>query len=656
MTWWETIPAFAVVLTVGIAPGLLLSAMLGLRGIALLGSAPAFSVTTVTLASIAAPFFGAAWGLAPIAGTTVVLLIVIAVFRLLWHRLRPQPAFAHPPVRLLTWAALGIGVAAIAITVRFIVAFGEPENISQTYDNIFHLNALRYVLDSGNASSLTLGGFNIENPAAGTFYPAGWHALTAASASITGVSIPVAINLTSILIGAVYWPLGCVFLVRTILGPRAIAIVGAGVLSAAFGAFPYGLVDFGVLYPYLLGVSLLPAALAYAVIATRLSDQPEMRTSRAWFALFGVVPGITLAHPSATMAFVALSSILVVVGAHRMYKRLVAAHASTRKIRLLLVGTALVLAAYLGAWLVVRVSVVWEPIRTVAQALGEVLTNATNGLPIAIVATALVIVGILQLRQQPLLRWLILNFSIVGILYIAAAAMPHSLLQSLLVGTWYGDSHRLGSLLPIVALPLATLGLVRVYDAIRTREPTKVSAKVDARSRQRSLAITAVALLLATQGYSLHVATLEARSNYVITDDPDDEDYEAPLLTADELDVLEHVADYVPKDAVVAGSPWTGAGLVYAIADREAMLPHVGGFDSAESRLIGERLRDAASYTSVCDALATLEVGYALDFGTREVHGEEHNFDGLTRLATSQAVEPLYTSGDVGLYKITACD
>ncbi|MBH0129659.1 DUF6541 family protein [Salinibacterium sp. NK8237] len=661
MSWWDTIPAFLVVVTIGIAPGLLLSLLLGLRGMALLGSAPAFSVTTITLASIAAPFIGIPWGLLPIGVTTAVLCVIVILFRMLWHRLRPQTAFQHPPVRLLTWAALGTGVAALIITIRFIIAFGDPENISQTYDNIFHLNALRYVLDTGNASSLTLGGLNIDNPQAGSFYPAGWHAITAAVASTTGVSIPVAINLVSILIGAVYWPLGCVFLARTIIGPRAIAIVGAGVLSAAFGAFPYGLIDFGVLYPYLLGVSLLPAALAYAIIATGISEQPEMRISRAWFALLGVIPGITLAHPGAGMAFVALSSVIVIVGAYRAYTRLVDNHAEPRRIRLLVATTSVVLVAYVATWLIVRVSVVWEPIRTVAQALGEALTNATNGLPIAIVATVLVIIGALRLRETPQRYWLLFNFALVAVLYIAAAAMPHSLLQSLLVGTWYGDSHRLGSLMPIVALPLATLGLVAVYDRVRTRTPKALTRPINT-TRQRTFAIvTVVILLVATQGYSLHIATIEARSNYVIPEEPLDEPFdeafeEAPLLTADELDVLNHVDDFVPEGAVVAGNPWTGAGLVYAIADREAMLPHVGGFDTAESRLIGEHLRDADRYTNVCDALMTLEVGYVLDFGTREIHGEVHNFGGLTRLASSDAVEPLYTSGDVGLYKITACD
>lgn len=658
MTWWEAVPAFLVVVTLGIVPGLLLSILLGLRGIAVLGSAPAFSITTITLASLAAPFFGMQWGLAPIAITAAVLLVAVVIFRVLWHQFRPQPAFPHTPVRLLTWAALGIGVAAIIITVRFMYAFGEPENISQTYDNIFHLNALRFVLDTGNASSLTLGGLNLADPSAGAFYPAGWHALTAAVASITGVSLPVAINLVSILIGAIYWPLSCVFFVRTIVGPRAVAIVGAGVLSAAFGAFPYGLVDFGVIYPYMLGVSILPAALAYGAIATGISKHPEMRISRARFALLGVLPGIMLAHPSVAMAFVAFSTVMVIRGAHLEHRRLVAREASTRRIRLTIAATLVILLGYAGAWLVVRVSVAWQPEITVAQALGESLTSATNDLPVAWIVTALVAIGIWIVRNRQAEYWIIFNFALAGILYIAAAAMPQSPFRSLLVGTWYGDSHRLAALLPIVTLPLATLGLVWVYDKVSARGLGRLP-KPGSKSRTQAI-ITIIVILVASQGYAVHVATLNARDRYVVPEFPpkvqtDPPMKEAALLTPDELDVLNHVDEYVPEGAMVAGNPWTGAGLVYAIADRPAMLPHVGGFDTPQTDIIGEHLRDADRYTSVCDAVKALKVGYALDFGTREVHGEKHDFGGLTELATSTAVEPLYTSGDVGLYKITAC-
>src|SRR5690606_19483538 len=110
--------------------------------------------------------------------TALALAVIVAAFRMTWHRMRPHPPIPQDSSRLLLWAAIGVGFAAVVITIRFIVIFWEPDNISQTYDNIFHLNAPRFVLETGNASSITLAGLPIDAPGTGGFYPAVWHALT----------------------------------------------------------------------------------------------------------------------------------------------------------------------------------------------------------------------------------------------------------------------------------------------------------------------------------------------------------------------------------------------------------------------------------------------------------------------------------------------
>src|SRR5690606_29432063 len=238
----------------------------------------------------------------------------------------------------------------------------DPENISQTYDNIFHLNALRYALDAQNASSLTLGGLPIDNPGGGSFYPAVWHALTTLVIETTGVSIPLAVNLISILMGAIYWPLGCVFLARQVAGPRAIAMVAAGGLAAAFGAFPYTMIDFGVLYPYMLGISIAPAALAYVVLALRVGLQPTMRPSRARLALLGVAPGVALAHPSVITGILALSVPIILTVIYRTWDRLRIEEAPRQRLVWLYAISAVLFAVLAALWVALRVEVSWPPL------------------------------------------------------------------------------------------------------------------------------------------------------------------------------------------------------------------------------------------------------------------------------------------------------
>lgn len=647
MTWWETVPTFLAVLTFGLVPGLLLSVILGLRGMALVGSAPAFSVTSIALASILAPLIGLDWGILPVALTTLILAVIVAAFRILWHRLRPHPPIPQDSSRLMLWAGIGVVFAALAIGIRFIVIFWDPENISQTYDNIFHLNALRFVLDTENASSLSLGGLPFEDPGNGSFYPAVWHALTTLIIETTGVSIPVAVNLVSILMGAIYWPLGCVFLVRQVAGPRAIAMVAAGGLAAAFGAFPYTMIDFGVLYPYMLGISLAPAALAYVVLALRVGIQPTMRPSRARLALLGVAPGVALAHPSVIMGILALSVPIILTVIYRTWDRLRIEQAPRHRFAWLFGVSAAVFIVLAILWLVLRVNVAWVPSITLAQSIGEALLNAPVDLPVSVLVTAVMVVGIVIVSRQPTRWWLLGSYAMAAFLYVASAGFDGSWFRSGITGIWYGDSYRLAALLPVTVLPLAVIGFVKVYDVVLARVRSHATV-TPARSNAYSIAFVALALL-ASQGFSVQAATIEATENYHVSED-------SPLLTPDELDVLEHVDDYVPEDAVVAGNPWNGSGLVYALSDRRAMLPHVGGFDTLETQLLAERLRYAETNPDVCAAAEALGVEYVLDFGPQEVHGGHHDFWGFNHLENSTAVEPVYQKGDVGLYKLTACD
>jgi hypothetical protein len=46
---------------------------------------------------------------------------------------------------------------------------------------------------------------------------------------------------------------------------------------------------------------------------------------------------------------------------------------------------------------------------------------------------------------------------------------------------------------------------------------------------------------------------------------------------------------------------------------------------------------------------------YALDFGSKEVHGGDHTPPGLKNLDSNPGVELIDSQGDAKLYRITAC-
>src|SRR5690606_35955178 len=119
----------------------------------------------------------------------------------------------------------------------------------QSFDNIFHLNAIRYIVDTGIASPLEIG--QMTSPGGGLpFYPSAWHATVAIIVQLSGTSIPVAVNTAALVTAAVVWPVGILALSRMLLGSSASVIVGTGIVAAAVPAFPLLPMDFGVLYPY----------------------------------------------------------------------------------------------------------------------------------------------------------------------------------------------------------------------------------------------------------------------------------------------------------------------------------------------------------------------------------------------------------------------
>src|SRR4029079_1269577 len=126
----------------------------------------------------------------------------------------------------------------------------------------------------------------------------------------------------------VVWPIGCIFLARTLFGSDLAVIVSAGVVSVAFSTYPFMLMGYGVLWPNLFAQALLPGALALLAVvlsaAHRLSP-PLTSRLRAAVLLLATFPAGVLAHVNAFVAFLLFAYVMaagVIVGrAWKMRRR-----------------------------------------------------------------------------------------------------------------------------------------------------------------------------------------------------------------------------------------------------------------------------------------------------------------------------------------------
>ncbi|WP_194764689.1 DUF6541 family protein [Microbacterium sp. UFMG61] len=642
--WIELLLALGTLGVLLFVPGYLIARTLGLRGLwAVAVSGPA-SVTVVVIASVVAPLVGLAWGVLPVVVVLVALLVVVVALRILIWRNLPVGRVEEG---LRPWACVALVAAPLVILVQVLLMIGSPDHISQTFDNIFHLNAVRYVLETGNASPFWVSSLtSAESGVPPTFYPAGWHAFAALLVGVSGVSIPVASNALVIGFATFTWTTGIIALTRELWGSRTVTIVAAAAASTCFPAFPLLLADYGVLFPYMMGLSFVPVTLALLIRAV-LGGFSDGRERIAWLvALSGLLPAIAISHPGALVALLAFGAVVLIAALARR------AGQSKERIRggvwpWAWMAVYLVVAGCL--WYFLRPPAdarTWPPEMTVGQAFGEIITASVNRAPVNLGMAALVVIGVIAVfRSRTTRAWLALGLlALAAALYITAAGVPYLIFRDVLVGAWYNNIPRLAALMPLVWVPLAALGFTAAWDALLARR------RADARPLLATVAI--VILLLAVfpvpQAMSMRQAVRDARANYAVTD-------EAPLLSSDEWALLDRLDDEVPADAVIIGSPWTGTALAYALADREVLLPHTLMYVSPEMQTILDRLDTADAGSEVCDLLLDRRIEYVLDFGRREVNDGRHIYRGLDRLASSDSVELIDSEGDARLYRVTAC-
>lgn len=636
-------------------PGLLLGVAAGVRGFGLAALAPGFSVTVVSVSAVLASYAGVPWSIAPVAACTVLCTSVVFVVRRRGFRSSPAQTYDRSGTH---WAATlsvtaAVVVAATTVGFRLIGAFGDPEAFSQTFDNVFHLNAIRYILDSGSASSLTVGSMT-----GGGFYPTAWHDLVTLTVQFADVPIPVAVNVVNVCIGALVWPLSCIFLARVIVGPTLAATWAAAILSAAFGAFPLLMVEFGVLYPNFLGISILPAALALGLQVLGLDAVPGPGRALSLVSLVLTLPGLSLAHPSSIMALLAF------LAPAALFQWVLSVRKSGRRHGPSYRAVGLHCAVLLGAggaalvlWMTVRPpmeAAFWPPVEPPYRAVVEVITSSAIGRPVSWAVMVLVLVGAAVLLRRPGMFWLLGVYAVAALLFVVAASFRAGRLRDFIIGIWYNDPPRLAALLPVAILPVAVVGAVELWKFFKERSEKSVkdwSPGGRRLVRYGGAAAFVALLLVTTQQANVDAAATAAERKY-------QGGASAPLLNSDELALLERLDQHVPPDALIIGNPWNGSSLSYALADRRSVQPHILGSVPQNAQLLYDHLRDAAADPAVCDAVRELGVGYVLDFGHQEVNFDDERrgvFTGLDDLASSGAAELVDSQGAARLLRITAC-
>ena len=636
--WISAVPSYLVAVLVLILPGAAVVASgWGVRSPQRLLLVPAISATLAAAASTLAHFVGLRWNLLPLALLT---LVVVGIGLLLRRGTGADPAPAGR--RTLLTAALALVATAGVMTVMFARAFGSPENIAQRFDNIVHLNAIALAVKNGDAS-----GFQIGATSDIGFYPNGWHAITTLVVELTGSSIPVAVNGANLAFVSVLWPASIMALVGALFAQRRTAYIAAAALSTGFGAFPALFFNWGVLYPNLVGYAMLPAALS--TVVTALDDRGPRALTRALLLVALLAGGVFLGHPNAFLALLAFAA-AVVIGILSVRAFEARTRRSVLGVGVAVAGFGLVMAVL---WSIFRTGAEhsgWAPWQNLAQAAGEGLLASPRGFTPTIVAVVLLAAGAVAAARRP--RWLpvLAVFGVAVVLFMVVSGLRiDSPVRQALTNPWYNDPNRLAALLPLAAIPVATLGALAIVDTAR-RWATRWS--LPRWTRVTAAVVAVIAVFSVVLGPNVRIALAQVHEAYAYTDN-------ALILSDDEHALLERLDDETPGDALIIGSPRTGTSLALALADREVTQRHVFGSPSPELLFLNTHLRDIDTDPAVCSTVDKLGIDYVLDFGRRDVIDDSNGataYDGIQDLVPSAHLVLVDSQGpEARLFRIEGC-
>lgn len=650
-------------------PGLLVTSALGIGKWRAVAFAPLASAGLLGGTAVLGPFIGIDFGWGIYLGVTIAVSLVIFLTSKLVGGLAKRQrssasegmdsasADATPDPKI--WPAfVGMLITVPFTALAFMNAVVKPEFPNQSWDAIFHLSAIRWIMETGNGSALNLGAVATSlteaESTAGGFYPAGFHDLV--SLTVTD-NVIVATNAVVLVISSILWPLA-VSMLSSIFVPSSKTLpLFTAILAASFTSFPERIASYGVLWPTVFSYALVPLlTIALADWYGRTNQRPLGIKTTIVLLLGGI--GVGTAHP--TGVFVAL--IVVGILAVDLFVRLIAGTATSKKWQSAVligipVGTIFFL-LFIRDHPVFKMVTNWyrEPVGSLKREMFGVVFESqlpwlSYGDPkIDWLLGILTIIGGLVALWMSNTRWLAFVYAAVGYLFVVSAVVD--LPGYAFVRVFYSDPPRLGAIVPLFGAPIAGLGAWFLYSALIKHLRSPNARKIF----QRPAAILViVGLIIGTEFIRYRPSVAQLRHNYAFSDKSG---FNA-LVSKDELDFIETLPNYVQKGDVILGDPRTGLPFVYALTGLDVSFRHFNGSWSDDYKEMAENFYTAVnSDPEMCQLLADNHVRYFytddIIFWPESPTGQQYSGLATTHDLTD-AFSLVAEGGGAALYEITTC-
>ncbi|WP_162802060.1 DUF6541 family protein [Ornithinimicrobium murale] len=656
MSWWGVLPGIAALAVLWVVPGYLFLRALGVRGLLALGAGGGVTSGLAGVLAIGYDKVGITWSLLTfLIGCVVSILVSLVVGRLLGtNRARAGDTVAG--MRRLGrsergWLAatglVGGGVLALAM----MTGMQRADMPLQVWDAVYHLNALWFIQDTGNASSLgSLAPMYAD--VATPYYPTVWHSIVAIAPGFDNVTQ--AANASSIVLGTAVWMTSLVALSRVVWPARALPVVLTPIIAATFVTFPAISVSMLGVWPFAVSVACLPGALALMIAALRGNQTWRIHLAHA-MGFAAAASGVVLAHGSGLFSLVLLAAPLLAVLLFRQGRR---CWRRGHQVPVGVTGVLLAVAVVVGTVVLVN----FQPVQAILgyerggqesywPGIGSLLIDhpliyVYEIKSVNLVITAMAFIGIYLTITRKHARWLVVALVAAAVLTLLAAGPPENVLRPL-AGFWYTQASRINQLFVIPMIVLAAGGLAWTCRKVADRGRMPITG---------TTIVVLIGVALATFGlrWPSQVEVMSSvYSNWPIA-------WGTMIDSEDELAMIDRADEVLPDDAVVLGNPVDGSSYLLARSDVEVVYPQLTPIaGSPERALLASEFNRWFLEPEVCRAVRDLGIThvYTDDLTFEEGAKWEETTQGLMYVDTSRdGFELVDEGGQASLWRFTGCD
>jgi D-galactosaminyltransferase len=643
--WFGTLIALFLL----IAPGTIVARITQLTWPVAIAVGPALTYGVVALAIIPFGALGIPWnGWTALAALAAVCLLMTGL-QVLLARYRDTEAEARG---IGGWPALTVaaGVLLGALLIMWAAYRGIThwQSIPSTWDAVWHANEVRFMLDTGQASSTHMGELrNVETHQA-LYYPSVFHALTAVFCQLTGAAPTTGYTLSSVAASVWLFPTSAAMLTWHLLRPRtsewrtAGASATAAALSASFTSVPY--VEFGV--------AAMPNLAAYGVaIPTFVLITSTLRhRDRIPVAVLALV-GVLSVH--LTGGFIVILFLLAWWLLDTWWYPVRGRLADALTLAAVAVTTALILAPqFIG---VLRQADIiaghaFPSFKSVKQGVIDALflhTRHLNDFPTQYGLVALAAIGMAVLLYQkiwwPPAVWLLLT---VATIYSGAPFRnPAGAAIEQFSQFFYNDPRRLSAVVTMLVTPMAGIALFAAV-MLLVAGAKRVTDRFKQLPAPVWVSTTAVLLVLATVLIARHYFY----RHLVLFGDK----YDSVMINQRDLMAMAYLAKLPgAHDTLIGNANTDGTAWMYAVADLHPLWTH---YDYPQQTGPGPQrfvlwayARKGDSDPRVVEAVKALNIRYILT-STPTVRGFAVP-DGLVSLEKSKSWALIYDNGGAKIYE-----